>query len=149
MNSQTGRKTHLHDAPIWVDPARSDYFITICCRERGTDQLCQPETSRALLDSVRFYRQQQRWFPSLFLIMPDHLHMIVSFGYEHEMTRVVQAWKRYHARQTGIRWQDEFFEHRLRGEKGVDEKAAYILQNPVRAGLVCAEGEWPHVLMLD
>ena len=149
MPSQTGRKTHLHDAPLWVDPARSDYFITICCRERGLNQLCQLEASRALLDSVRFYRQQQRWFPSLFVLMPDHLHMIVSFGYEHEMTNVIRAWKSFHAKRTRLCWQDGFFEHRLRGEKGVDEKAAYILQNPVRAGLVRDESEWPHVLMLD
>ena len=149
MHVQTGRKTHLHEAPLWVDPARSDYFITICCRQRGTDQLCLPKTSRALLDSVRVYRSQNRWFPSLFLLMPDHLHMIVSFGYEHEMTSVLKAWKSYHAKRNGIRWQDGFFEHRLRGEKGVDEKAAYILQNPVRAGLVPDESDWLHVLMLD
>ena len=81
--------------------------------------------------------------------MPDHLHLIVSFGYEHELTKVIKAWKSYHARYTSIRWQDEFFEHRLRGEKGVDEKAAYILQNPVRAGLVREEVDWPHMLMLS
>ena len=143
------RKSHLHEVPLWVDPARSDYFITICCQQRGINQLCLPETSRVLLDSVRFYRAQDRWFPSLFLLMPDHLHMIVNFGYEHGMTRVIKAWKSYHAKRTDIRWQDDFFEHRLRGEKGVDEKAAYILQNPVRAGLVQEESEWPHVLMLD
>ncbi len=101
------------------------------------------------MSTVRFYNERRRWFPLLFLLMPDHLHMLVSFGREQAMERVVRDWKRYTARMHRIEWQRDFFEHRLRSDECADDKAAYIFQNPVRAGLI-KEGEtWPYALVLD
>ena len=97
-----GRKTLPHEAPPWVDLAESDYFITICCQQRGTNQLCTPGVTDGLLESVRFYYDKRKWFPSLFLLMPDHLHMLVGFGREQEMTKVIAAWKRFTATQHGV-----------------------------------------------
>jgi len=39
-------------------------------------------------------------------------------------------------------WQEEFFDHVLRSNDSLEDKADYICQNPVRAGLVKAEGEY-------
>ena len=143
-----GRKRFWHGVPSWVDAEASDYFITICCRRRGTDQLCLPNASDILLSSARFYHQQRKWFPSLLLLMPDHLHMLVGFSRDHPMEEVVRSWKRYTAKQAGIEWQHGFFEHRLRSEQSMQDKAGCILQNPVRAGLVNDPAEWRDVLML-
>jgi hypothetical protein len=33
-------------------------------------------------------------------------------------------------------WQEESFDHVLRGDESVASKMAYVLENPVRAGLV-------------
>jgi len=52
------------------------------------------------------------------------------------MDKVVSAWKRYLARQESIQWQRDFFDHRLRSRESLNQKSEYILQNPVRAGLV-------------
>ena len=98
---------------------------------------------------MRVYREQRKWYPSLFLLMPDHLHMLIGFGRGHEMSKVIQAWKRYTATKHGIEWQREFFDHRLRSEENTANKAAYILQNPVRAGLIKEGATWPWILMLD
>ena len=148
MKDVFGRKILPHQAPPWVDPAAGDYFVTICCQQRETNQLCTPHVGNKLLDSARFYYDRQKWFPSLFLLMPDHLHTLVSFGREQEMTGVIAAWKRYTAKQYGIEWQRGFFEHRLRAEESVAEKGTYILQNPVRAGLVEDATTRHYVLML-
>jgi len=148
MNSP-GRKPLHHETPLWVDPDASDFFITICCQQRGTNQLCLPDASDILFSSARFYHQQRKWFPSLILLMPDHLHMLVGFAREHRMEDVISAWKRYTSRQAKIQWQHRFFEHRLRSAQNMRDKAEYILQNPVRAGLVKDAAAWPHVLMLD
>ncbi len=143
---QTGRKIFLHDVPPWIDPDASDYFITICCKQRGTNQLCLPGIGSALLDTVRFYRAQEKWLPWLFLLMPDHIHMIVGFNRQHRVEAVLIAWKRYVATKHKIVWQQGFFEHRLRRNESADEKAEYIRQNPVRAGLVQDAAEWPFLL---
>jgi hypothetical protein len=36
-------------------------------------------------------------------------------------------WKRWTARQMGIEWQRDFFEHRLRSDESLREKTDYIL----------------------
>lgn len=57
----------------------------------------------------------------------------------------VSNWKRWLATQHRIQWQGGFFEHRLRSFESREEKAHYILQNPVRAGLAQKAEDWPFV----
>lgn len=61
------------------------------------------------------------------------------------MQSVITAWKHYTATQLGIRWQRDFFDHRLRREESAREKEDYIWNNPVRAGLVKRKEDWPYV----
>ena len=44
---------------------------------------------KALLDSARFYHARRKWFPTVFLLMPDHLHMIVNFGETANIAKIV------------------------------------------------------------
>ena len=94
-------------------------------------------------------KDNKAWYPHLVLFMPDHLHMLVSFGEKPGMLASIKNWKRYTARIAGIRWQDGFFDHRLRRDESFVEKAAYIRMNPVRAGLVKTPEEWPYVWEYD
>ncbi len=59
------------------------------------------------------------------------------------MKDTVADFKKYTARTTGIRWQKDFFDHRLRHDESEREKADYILRNPVRAGLIDDWRRWP------
>lgn len=77
--------------------------------------------------------------------MPDHVHALLRFPAESSMTKTIRDWKRWTSRKLGVPWQDGFFDHRLRQDESVSEKTAYILHNPVRAGLVKNAEAWPHV----
>ena len=94
----------------------------------------------------RFYQEQQKWFPWLFLLVLDHAHMIVTFGRTNRIEATMASWKRHAAAKHGIVWQQGFFEHRLRRNESANEKAEYILQNPIRAGLASEVGAWPFLL---
>jgi hypothetical protein len=61
------------------------------------------------------------------------------------MSAEVSLWKGYLARCHGIGWQRCFFDHRIRNKDQWDEKAAYIRQNPIRAGLVTEIKNWPYI----
>jgi hypothetical protein len=52
------RKSLPHDIPLWIDPHRETYFITINCRERARNQLARPEISAHLFDTVS-HRQEK------------------------------------------------------------------------------------------
>jgi putative transposase len=92
------------------------------------------------------YRQARGdWWVHLVLLMPDHLHTLMSFPRQKGMNTSLTQWKRYAAREVKIQWQSDYFEYRLRNDANGDEKAHYIRMNPVRAGLVEVPQAWPYV----
>ena len=81
----------------------------------------------------------------MFVVMPDHVHGLIRFpSPEHPMKREIADFKKFTARALGIRWQRDFFDHRLRRDESEREKADYILRNSERAGLVDDWRKWPH-----
>jgi putative transposase len=143
-----GRRALPHDPPHFIGTSNAIFFMTICCQPKGTNHLCHSQTAKILFDATRFYQEQHYWGVPLLLLMPDHLHMLASFGPDLGMKRVIANWKRYTANHAGIHWQRDFFDHRLRNDESFDEKAAYILENPVRAGLAHRVEDWPYQLQL-
>lgn len=85
----------------------------------------------------------------MFLLMPDHLHAILAVPRLERLSEVIRNWKRLTARAHGVRWQRNFFDHRLRSCEALEAKARYIRENPVRAGLVDRAEDWPHLLDHD
>jgi putative transposase len=140
------RKHLNHDSPNWV-PAESEYFITICSEPRKHNQFCRLSLGPLILDSIRHYNDSQKWFCDLAVLMPDHVHLLLSTPPDRTLARVVELWKRWLTREHSIVWQANFFDHRLRNDENVIQKAEYVLQNPVRAGFVERPEDWPYVWM--
>ena len=138
------RQRLSHFVPHWI-PGKSYFFITINCVPRGFNQLCHDDMAARILSSVDFYHHDLKWQAALFLIMPDHVHGIISFPAGSKMKAVIRAWKRYHSRFHNVHWQSDFFDHRLRDRNSFEEKFDYILNNPVRAGLCECPEDWPYV----
>jgi REP element-mobilizing transposase RayT len=138
------RQRLFHTPPPWV-AAGEIFFITSCCADRKINQLARPEVFSVITAAVEHYVRAEKFWAHLFLAMPDHLHALVSFPREIQMEKVLRGWKRFVAKNAGVIWQAGFFDHRLRGEEGFEEKAHYIRMNPVRAGLVDKMAEWPYI----
>jgi REP-associated tyrosine transposase len=144
------RKPLPHGIPLWVDPQQENYFITINCEVRGTCQLATEKVAVALFETVRHRQEQGLWWPHVFLLMPDHVHALISFPPSGKSIRhIVSKWKEWTAKTAGIGWQRDFFEHRLRHAESRREKADYILQNPVRKKLATRAEEWPFIYFAD
>ena len=88
--------------------------------------------------------------------MPDHMHLFVKGDANFVPSRWIGGMKRAIAVALGCHsrelWQPGFFDHVLRSGESYVEKWNYVLQNPVRAGLVSDATEWPfqgEVVMID
>ncbi len=133
-----------HDTHHWVDPKSAVYHIRIRCRiSDGGPSLVDPIVAASVLESVHFYTDLSRWWTSVFLLMPDHLPALIAFDPSRNFSRIIGDWKKWHTVNTGIVWQDNFFDHRLRSDESSREKFTYIRQNPVRAGLCVSDDDWP------
>ena len=69
------RKQLNHRGPLSINITDAIYFITIAAEERGSSVLT--DCAEAILSAARYYQTTGKWFLHLFLIMPDHLHMLV------------------------------------------------------------------------
>ena len=137
------RKTLPHGVPEWVD--RDDHwFITICCTPRGENQLANSHTFGTLTESLRFREARGDLKVAILTAMPDHLHLICRVNHHRGMSKVIKDLKGYLARTRGVRWQEGYFDHRLRSPSEYLDKYAYVRRNPVRAGLCASPEDWPY-----
>lgn len=138
------RKRLHHVVPPWVENG-AVFFVTINASKRGTDVLVRNGVAASLIASASYYHANGIWWLNQFLIMPDHLHALLALPHDKQLGRTITAWKSYQTKTLRIDWQEGFFDHRLRNDESLEEKADYIRMNPVRAGLVAHAEDWPHV----
>jgi REP element-mobilizing transposase RayT len=83
-----------------------------------------------------------------FVVMPNHIHILIT---PHRPLREVTNWiKGVSARRANQAlgrtgrpfWQDESFDHWARSRQELAKIERYIIENPVRAGLVHEPAEW-------
>ncbi|MEP6710036.1 MAG: transposase [Verrucomicrobiota bacterium] len=97
------RKRLPHDVPLWVDPAKECYFITISCKPRGQNHLALPDVANAVFETVQHRNEEMVWYVHVALLMPDHVHMLVSFPQnEKRLQKIVSKWKEWTAKTIGI-----------------------------------------------
>ena len=78
----------------------------------------------------------------IYLFMTDHIHMLLSGNdSEANIKRCLEMFKQ----KTGyflsknypdIKWQKDYYDHILRSKENLDIHIKYVLNNPVRAGIV-------------
>jgi REP element-mobilizing transposase RayT len=138
-----------HEVPNWVEDGAVFHIRIALHRENEQRPLTAVPLAQALLDSARFYEAKQRWHITLFLLMPDHLHALLSFAGDKSISNVVGDWKHFQTRKHGVIWQEGYFDHRLRDDERGEQLSAktnYIRQNPVAAGLCAKAEDWPWVI---
>jgi putative transposase len=135
-----------HEVPSWVDRSGVVFHIRIRAGQDNSVQLTNEELAPKLLASAIEFARKRIWWPTLFLIMPDHIHALLTFGATRRMSRVVGDWKKWHHLHHAVRWQENYFDHRLRRDESLEQKALYVRRNPVVKGLCSTPEDWPWIL---
>jgi len=128
------------------------HFITFVTKFRWT----LPAWARDIVLSSCCHDHRKKYELYVAVVMPDHVHVIFTplvdeSGHEiSSLVKIMQAIKGASGRainhrlgRQGAVWQEESFDHVLRSSENLDAKVAYVLQNPVRRGLVAEWQEYP------
>jgi REP element-mobilizing transposase RayT len=94
-----------------------------------------------------------RYYLHAWVIMPNHVHVLIEPLPGNTTGRVVQSWKSFTAREIAKRervffekqkriWQPDYFDRYIRNESHYASAVRYIHENPVKAGLVVHALEW-------
>jgi len=132
------------------------FFITTCVRKRR-QVLAHAAVAEILIEEWQAARLRHGWRIGRYVIMPDHAHFFATPETDDARLDIfVGRWKQWTAKRlaktSGIEpplWQSRFFDHLLRTEESYAEKRTYVLNNPVRAGLVSRAEDWPYAGWID
>jgi REP element-mobilizing transposase RayT len=134
------RRKNIRLPPGLYEKTSQIFSITICtCNRQPLFE--DPAWAKAVFDTLStgsIGRCTTRYAACL---MPDHLHLLIAPA-AGNLADVLSGWKRYSAnrvRRLGLAgkcWQRSFYDHALRTDEDLHAAAEYIVQNPVRAGLV-------------
>ena len=141
----TGNPGHLK-AFSYVGPHR--YFLTFCTYSR--QRLFQtPERVDFVLVQIERSAAEEQFAVLAYCFMPDHLHLLVEGCSESsDCLRFIKRAKQFsafhYAKAFGNKlWQRYGFERVLRDDEVTLAVARYILENPLRAGLVTRVEDYP------
>jgi REP element-mobilizing transposase RayT len=131
------------------------YFATLCARGRGF-RLDSPPLATHIVECIHWLRENGRWKVYCFCLMSDHLHLAVSVGESgRSLCDTISSFKKWTTKKAwelglqGKLWQHSWYDHVARMEEDLLAICEYILQNPVRRGLVEEQGQWAYSGMPD
>ncbi len=124
------------------------HFITFVTKFRWV----LPDSARDIALASCWHDHRRLYELYVAVVMPDHVHVILTPLIDERRRQIFSlieimrgikgaAGREINQRmgRDGAVWQEESFDHVLRSSEGLDAKVEYVLQNPVRSGLV---GDW-------
>ncbi len=117
--------------------------------------LIQPEVAWIISSSLH-YRHKIEYHLICYCIMPNHVHILIkpliqTGGIPYSLTRIIKNHKSVTAKmanrnlnRSGPFWQAGFYDRCIRNEKDYENVISYILNNPVKAGLITNWKDWKH-----
>lgn len=131
--------------PHWRMPG-AVYFVT--WRLAKQQPPLRPEERTIVVDVIKHFENHRYELPS-YVVMDDHVHVLVSILEDLELHQIVHSWKSFSAkrlakdsdRMTPV-WQREYFDRMMRNEEELIQKAEYILGNPLKRWPSVAKYSW-------
>jgi putative transposase len=111
------------------------YFVTWCL-DRGQQPLTVIERDR--LAQVLRHFDRIRYELGAYVVMNDHVHVLLQPHPAFALERIMHSWKSYSAalmrgaQRTGRIWQREYYDRIVRNEAELRDKVEYIRTNPQR-----------------
>jgi putative transposase len=119
------------------------HFVTFSCYHRLA-HLRTPHARELFERSLEAIRLRYQFFVTGYVVMPEHVHLLVREPLHGTLARALQALKLSVAVQSGERpfWQRRYYDFNVHSEQKRIEKLRYIHRNPVVRGLAARPEDW-------
>jgi len=114
----------------------------------GSCVLRSPDCAEIVEACLRRY-DAERYHLMTWVVMPNHVHVIVEVRDGWPLGSLVGSWKGASAREINLTldrqgrlWQPEYFDRYIRDEAHLRRAILYVEENPVKAGLVGRAEDW-------
>jgi putative transposase len=125
---------------------RDLHFITFGCYRRQP-KLGTPSARAEFERSLEQTRQHYRLCVAGYVVMPEHVHLLLSEPESASLATALQALKQSVSRTLALRksepfWQARYYDFNVWSARKRIEKLRYIHRNPVARGLVDKPEDW-------
>jgi putative transposase len=110
-----------------------------------------PEIAEILMGTMIHYRDRDAYLLHEFVVMPDHLHLLLTPSATTSLEKSIQlvkggsAHEIHKQRDQAMKiWQEGFYDWTIRDANDWQTKVEYIRMNPVRARLALRPQDWPY-----
>jgi putative DNA methylase len=138
---------HLND-PNEQERERRHRFAAALDQGYGACWLGQPEIARIVVSALQHFADTRYWLHA-WVVMPNHVHVLITPIGGNSLSGIVHSWKSYTAKQanallqrSGAFWQADYFDRFIRNAEHGEKTIFYIHENPVKAGLCAVAGDW-------
>ena len=128
-------QNRFHDArEAWLDQGHGECILR------------RPQIAATIANSLRHF-DGDRYALDSFVVMPNHVHVLVRPHEAHSLSEILHSWKSFSAKEinklrerSGAVWQDENYDRMVRDFAELERYRDYIKENPVAAKL--GDGEF-------
>ena len=110
-----------------------------------------PVLASIVENAIFHYRHEGNFLVHRHVVMPDHIHVILTPGKSTTLEKSMQLIKGVSSREIGKRpgmrfpvWHPGFTEHQIRDQRDFDSHVKYIDENPVKASVSSMPAEHPY-----
>jgi len=122
----------------------------------GDQYLMKAEIASIVTSALKFYDKKEYQL-LCYTIMPNHVHTVFTLEEcSRPLSKIMQSLKGFSAHEAniilarkGIFWQDESYDHIIRDEDDLRNKIYYVINNPIKAGLVKCVEDWPWTYIME
>jgi len=119
------------------------HFVTFSCFERKA-YLRAAASRDIFVQSLEVMRARYGFFVMSYVVMPEHVHLLLTEPLGVPLAKALQALKISVAVKNAQRpfWQKRYYDFNVFSERKIIEKRRYIHRNPVTRGLVTSPELW-------
>lgn len=133
-----------------VNPLDSDKIEAFLDSGYGECWLKRDDIGKLVANALCYF-DGERYHLHAWVVMPNHVHAVLSPNGSHTLSSILHSWKSYTANEANCLlgrkgrtfWQRESYDHLVRDEEDFIRVCNYTLNNPVKTGLCQKAEEWP------
>lgn len=127
--------------------SHQNHFLTFSCYRRQP-KLASVAACDTLVSALERVRQAYGLCVYGYVIMPEHVHLLVNEPERSNLAQVLKSLKQGVARRLALRaeepfWQERYYDFNVWSERKFVEKLRHLHRNPVKRGLVAKLEDWP------